>query len=94
MNLPNAVRHLREHAKEPQRSFAATLGMSFSALQKYESRRPPAPDSRLLVAFLAAAINHSRPDLAAIFQRELMAVLSPPPGFAVEIIVKRTKGKP
>jgi hypothetical protein len=93
MTLPEAVLSLRLHADQPQRSFAARLGMSFFALQKYEARRPLLPNSRLLLAFLADALDHSRLDLAAVFHRELMAVLRPPPGFSVEIVVKRKHRK-
>jgi hypothetical protein len=88
-----AVRRLRVHAGENQRYFASMLGISFSAFQKYETGRSYVPDSRLLVAFLARAIDQSRSDLAAVFKRELIAVLSPPRGFRVEVTVKAIKGK-
>jgi hypothetical protein len=66
--------------------------MAFPTLQNYETRRRRTPDARLLVAFLTCAIDHSRLDLADVFRRELLAVVSPPADFVVEIVVKR-KGK-
>jgi hypothetical protein len=93
MRLSQAVLSLREHAGESQRAFARTLGMSFFALQKYEQGGPQTPDPRLLVAFWSSAIHHSRPDLSAVFDRELIAAMDPPAGFSVEVTVKRTRGK-
>ena len=76
-----------------QRDFARMLGISFSALQKYEGGRFADPDPRMMMAFLARAMDQSRSDEAAVFERELIMTLNPPPGFAVEINVKRTGGK-
>jgi hypothetical protein len=93
MNLSQAVCSLRAHAGETQRNFARMLGMSFFGLQKYEHGGPQTPDPRLLTAFLTAAISHSRPDLATVFERELLSIMKPPRGFSIEIKVKQEKGK-
>jgi hypothetical protein len=93
MTLPEAVFSLRRHAQASQRDFCARLGMSLPAFQRYESAPPKTADPRLLVAFLTAAVAHSRRDLARIFERELLSIMDPPRGFTVEIRVKQAKGK-
>jgi len=91
MTLSEAVLSLREDADASQRDFARMVGLSLFSLQKYEGGRSLEPEARLLVALMARAMERSRSDLAAFFERELTAALNPPPGWEITIRQSRAK---
>lgn len=75
MTLNQAVRELRKTSGKSQQLFATELGMSLSALQKYEKAQ--SPDPRPLFALETAATAIGRFDLADMFHGALVAAMGP-----------------
>jgi hypothetical protein len=91
MELSEAAQELRTHAEMSQRAFAAELRVHYRCVQNYETRCPQMRDPKVLLAFLGCALNRRRPDLATVFEHELIATLDPPEGLSIRI--SRTRGK-
>jgi len=73
MGLCEAVRELRKHLGESQQAFSNRLGLSISAVVKYEGGREPT--GRALAQLAHAAAEAGRHDLAYLFTRALVREL-------------------
>jgi transcriptional regulator with XRE-family HTH domain len=67
MNIPEAIRSLRQEYGEGQQKFSTRIGMSMASIANYESgmREPDGPSA---VKLARAALDKERPDLARVFE--------------------------
>ena len=70
MDLSDSVKELRRELAESQRALATRLGVSLSAVARYERGRTPT--GRALAALARVAEEAGRPDLAGIFLTALV----------------------
>jgi len=73
MRLSEGVQELRRHLGESQQAFSNRLGLSISAVVKYEGGREPTGKALARLAKVAKEVGH--PDLANLFARKLMEQL-------------------
>ncbi len=91
MSLTEAIRELRAHTGKSQQIFATELGMSISALQKYEYG--DTPGTQHLLRLWGVAATTGRGDLAEVIYREIQDQIIAPPGFSIEFHIRSLKKK-
>jgi transcriptional regulator with XRE-family HTH domain len=72
MTVFQAIRALRKHIGESQQAFSNRLGMSMSAIVKYEAGKGRSPEASSLVALAHVALEVGRSDVAQIFADQLI----------------------
>lgn len=70
MDVPQAIKSLREHLKLSQQGLAVQMALSVSAVSKYE-QGGRGPEQKILSQFHQMASDAKRPDLAAVFARAI-----------------------
>jgi DNA-binding XRE family transcriptional regulator len=87
MTVNQAVKMLRRRCGDTQQVFATDLGLSLRAYIMYEQDQMPEP--RALVRLWALALDTRNSDLGEIFAQAVLKQLDSPPGWSVEIGLRK-----